>query len=201
MGDLRLTVECGVVPRPRWWAIPSANVAAGDSLESIGNYELAGSDGDVRLVADLSGGLDKYARQTRAAAISIATYGPAQGVVTFARPLSASSVETVQRMGVSLDKFEAISEPDEAGLRWTFIVERSPNWADVLEEMAQEAGVKLLGVIAANIDVPNVASLARVQANESVYLVDLSSEAFRRNNPEISDVGQNDVYWILAGWN
>ena len=37
-------------------------------------------------------------------------------------------------------------------------------------------------------------------ADDRVFLVDVAQEHVRRNHPEVTDVEQNDMYWILAGW-
>ncbi|MEX0626409.1 MAG: hypothetical protein WD402_07685 [Chloroflexota bacterium] len=158
------------------------------------------ADGDVHLAAQLGSGLISYARGTRELARTTSNLGPADGVVTFAYPLTWSEFLDFEALGVSVADLEFVTEPDANGLRVTYVMTRpgaNPEWVD---EEASEANVGVMGIVSANVTVPDLATLERLEASGYVYLVDLSIADFKRQNPGVSDVLQNDVYWSRAGW-
>jgi len=157
-------------------------------------------DGDVHLSAQLDDGLDSYSRATRALARRTAELGPAVGVVTFAYPLSWNEFLAFEALGATVQEVEFVTEPDADDLRVTYVMTRpgaDPGW---VEAEAAEANVDVLGIVSANVTVPNSATLACLEASGYVYLVDLSIADFRRLNPGAIDVLQNDVFWSRAGW-
>lgn len=136
----------------------------------------------------------------RSLARTTSKLGPADGVVTFAYPLSWSEFLDFEALGVSVADLEFVTDPDADGLRVTYVMARSganPGWVD---EEASEANVDVIGIVSANVTVPDLATLERLEASGYVYLVDLSIADFKRLNPGASDILQNDVYWSRAGW-
>lgn len=175
--------------------VASVRVAEG---RSYGVTLTAG--GDVHLSAQLDDGLDSYARATRALARTAAEFGPADGVVTFAYPLSWNEFLAFEALGVLVQDVEFVTEPDADDLRVTYVMTRpgaEPGW---VEEEASEAKVDVMGIVSANVTVPDIATLGRLEASGYVYLVDLSIADFKRLNPRANDVVQNDVFWFRAGW-
>jgi len=156
-------------------------------------------DGDAHLVADLDDGLVAYRRAAWGLANRTVAEGPADGVITFTRPLSWQEVTNLEATGVRIDQIEVVSEPDAAGLRWTFAVTNRPSAAAFVEEAAAEAQVRVLGVVSANVTVPSVKVLHQLASHEAVYLVDLSVADFESANPGVEAI-QNDVFWTLQGW-
>jgi len=121
-------------------------------------------------------------------------------VVTFSRPISWAKLAELRSRGLAVETIELVSQPDRSGLRWTIGGAFGPGVEDLVAEAATDAGVELLGIVSAEVIVPDAATLRNVQNDAAVFLVDLSVEDFMRNNPGIQDVSQNDVYWSLAGW-
>lgn len=175
--------------------VASVRVAEGRSYGAI-----LTAGGDVHLSAQLDEGLDSYARAARALARTAAEFGPADGVVTFAYPLSWNEFLAFEALGVLVQDVEFVTEPDADDLRVTYAMRRpgaEPGW---VEEEASEAKVDVMGIVSANVTVPDVATLGRLEASGYVYLVDLSIADFKRLNPGANDVVQNDVFWFRAGW-
>lgn len=186
------------------------NDAVSTPPSAIGNGSAAGrsyevtpgnSPSEVTLHADMSRGLASYARSAQLLAERTITGGSAEGVVTFSHPLSWDEFASVERAGLDVRQIELVSAPDKDGLRWTIFVPNEPGRIQMAEGIAADAGVEVLGIVSANAAVPNQDTLERVQGSNAVYLVDLSITDYRRLNPGVRDVGQNDVYWLLAGWN
>ncbi len=183
---------------------PARPSSAGAGRPPAGrSYRVASIDNptDVRLEADLSQGLASYARNARLLAEETIASGTSDGVVTFNHPLSWDELATLEAAGLRPHQLELISAPAKDGLRWTVFVQNEAGRAQQADGIAQDAGIVLLGVVSANVTVPNRATLQRLQTSAAVYLVDLSITDYRRHNPGVVDVGQNDVYWDLAGWN
>lgn len=193
---------------------PNAQFAASAPLESAVTKSLASlrvangrpytatlaADGDVHLSPQLGGGLISYARATRELARTTSKLGPADGVVTFAYPLTWSEFLAFEALGVSVLDLEFVTEPDADGLRVTYVMTRlgaNPEWVD---EEASEADVDVMGIVSAKVTVPDLATLERLEASGYAYLVDLSIADYKRLNPGASDVLENDVYWSRAGW-
>lgn len=179
------------------------------SLEAIGNapqegrsYQVAFGDtaSEVTLRADLSQGLATYARNASVLAGETITGGSSDGVTTFSHPLTWDELSTLEAAGLDVREIELVSAPDNNGLRWTIFMQDGPDRAQQAEGIALDTGVELLGIVSANVTVPNRGTLVRVQNSRDVFLVDLSITDYRRHNPGVVDVGQNDVYWLLAGW-
>lgn len=160
----------------------------------------AGEPNEVHLHADIAGGLPGYARNAWGLARAAAREANAAGVITFARPLTWEEFRAVEATGVLVDTIEAVSHPDATGLRWSFVARSDANTPEGITMAADDADVEVLGIVSATVTVPNVKVLKALEAMESVYLVDLSIADFKRHNPGVTDVTQNDVYWHLAGW-
>jgi hypothetical protein len=156
--------------------------------------------GDVRLLADVSGGLNGYAHKAQALARATTASGPAQGVITFARPLQAGDVVRLEALGLVVRQIEAVSTLDGQGLRWTFGGDNERGVWERAQLAFADEGVTFVGVVSAEVTVPDRDVLDRVQGDRDVFLVDLSVEDYLRLHPSAQDVGINDLYWLLAGW-
>lgn len=167
------------------------------------SYRVAFGDdpSEVSLRADLSQGLATYARNARVLAEATIIGGAAEGVATFNYPLTWDELAKLEAAGLVVHGIEVITAPDRDHLRWTIFVENEPDRAQLVDRAAIDEGVEVLGIVAAYVTVPNQGTLDRVQKSKAVYLVDLSITDYHRHNPGVIEVGQNDVYWLLAGWN
>lgn len=181
---------------------PASSGPIGSGPPAGRSYRVAFGDSasEVTLRADMSQGLATYARNARLLAAETIRGGGSDGVVTFNHPLSWDELATLEAAGLDVRQVELISEPDEDGLRWTIFMQNEPGRARRADGIALDAGVDLLGIVSVNVTVPNRGTLDRLQNNQDVYLVDLSITDYRRHNPGVMDIGQNDVYWLLAGW-
>ena len=128
-----------------------------------------------------------------------AMHGAGDGVITFSRPITWQELDDLQETGVVVHDIESVTAPDSAGLRWTFAVANEPTSADFVDHASEDIGVDVLGIVSANVTVPDARTLNRLVRSEVVYLVDLSIADFEAANPGIRAT-QNDVYWILQGW-
>lgn len=169
---------------------------------AVGNDIDEGAAADVRLFADLSSGLDAYAAHARSAARDVIRNGEAVGVVTFSHPIAWDELARLQaRSSTVFHELELVSDVDTDGLRWTVGGNVGPGLVDAVSITEREQAVTMLGVIAAIVTVPDAKALAALTDDQSVYLVDLSIAEYERDHPDVETVTQNDVYWILAGWN
>jgi len=138
--------------------------------------------------------------KARGLAVAAAQHGPSAGVATFARPISWEELAGLADAGLEVSLVELVSEPASDGQRWTFGGAYDPSLRELVESAAAEEEAGLLGIVAAEVVVPNAAILKAVQRNSAVFLVDLAIADFQRNNQDAVDVSQNDLYWHLAGW-
>lgn len=159
-----------------------------------------GGPNDIHLHADLGRGHGDYARRAAGLAIAEARRGNAEGVITFARPVSWGEIEALAAMGLVVHDVEFVSEPDSTGSRWTFFLPNEPTAPENAASFAEEAEVDILGIVSATATVRDATVLNTISASGLVYLVDLSIAHFKRHNPGVDDVSQNDVYWEVAGW-
>ena len=179
-------------------------VTIGSTEEAAVPYRVFAMDdpGEVFLEADLTAGLDSYALAARDVAVAALNAGPARSVVTFRRPISAEDVARLAAAGLVVDRIEAVSERDSTdGTRLTYsALADATAWERIAAAFAEEE-VGSLGVVAVEGMVPDVATLRQIQSDDAVFLVDLSVAHFAQRHPEIRDVGQDGLYWELAGWN
>lgn len=140
------------------------------------------------LVDDLNGAADVVAT------------GSARGMATFSRPLTWSEMTDLEALGATIHSVELVSEELEDGLRWTFIGPYSANTPQLMEALAPEDEITMLGVVAAEVTVPDAAALVRLTAEPSVLVIDLSPAYVGRLAADYEDILVNDLYWHLAGW-
>lgn len=178
---------------------PASAPLSGDQRETPYVLVKQKEPGEVRVAPDLSSGLDHYRVQAHALADAVAAAGPSVGVITFARPVQDADLSDLRAIGIAIYSVEAVTAPDD-GLRWTYGAPYSPGVVDALSQAAASEGRTLLGVIAATVQLPSAREYRAAVADERVFLVDVAQEHARRNHPELTDVEQNDMYWILAGW-
>ena len=153
----------------------------------------AGSPG-VDLHADLDQGLQQYAAKARGLARATIQRGSADGVITFSRPLTPEEFRAVEATGVQVRTVEAVSQPDTEGMRWTFIARMDEHALDGIMSAVSEALLDLDGIVSTTVSVPDERVLDALSDLETVYLVDLSIADFKRHNPTVTDVVQNDVF-------
>lgn len=163
---------------------------------------VVGSDpGRVHLTPDLTAGLDSYRRSAELLATAVAnTNRPANGVVTFRRPVSQAVIGRLEAEGLEVTELEGVSAPDGTGLHWSFSVLNELRALGLVMQDMKRLGLSPLGISAAKVVVPNAAVLSRIQANPDVYLVDLSVADYEAAVSGNVTAGMNDVYWALAGW-
>lgn len=154
----------------------------------------------VRLVPDLSRGVGEYAHRTRALAVALVEKGRARGILTFSRPLSATELENLEQPGLEIIAIEAVSDADDGGARMTFGDAYHPDVWSVMDGLATEENVEMLGVVSAQVVVEDVKTLNALHRHPDVYAVDLSMEQVLRSRPDVEGVLLNDLYWYLAGW-
>lgn len=160
----------------------------------------AGNDpNDVHLRAEMTGGVHAYAEEARALAASVIERGPSRGVLTFARPVGHEVVAQLEAAGAIVSEIEAVSDQNTDGLRWTYFGVNEPGIWDAIAADADEQGVSVLGIIAAQVEMPDAAVLDAIQSRADVFLVDLAIEDYARRAAGF-DVNMNDVFWKLAGW-
>lgn len=183
-------------------AVASANAPQPAPAELATGYDVFTGDevGEVRVKADLSKGVDHFAAQARELARALAGRGSARGMLTFARPVDAQVLAELKSFGIVINNAEAVSEPMANGHRLTFGDAYTPEFWDVLSQVASEEGAEMLGVIAADVTVPTVGAYLRASRHDAVFVIDLAAEQVRRTDSEVGDVVTNDVYWYLAGW-
>jgi hypothetical protein len=172
---------------------------SGDRLETPYMLVEQNEPGEVRIAPDLSSGIDQYRVQAHALADAVAAAGPSVGVITFARPVQDTDLSDLRAMGITIYSVEAVTAPDD-GLRWTYGAPYASGVVDALSQAATSESRTLVGVIAATVQLPSAREFRAAVADERVFLVDVAQEHARRNHPELTDVEQNDLYWILAGW-
>lgn len=155
---------------------------------------------DYLITPDLSQGLEAYAASARALAADVVATGSARGMATFSRPLAWSEIADLEALGATIHSVELVSDEMGDGLRWTFIGPYSASTPALMEGLAPEDNIPMLGVVAAEITVPDAAALARLTAEPSVFVIDLSPAYVRRLAADYEDILVNDLYWHLAGW-
>ena len=149
---------------------------------------------------DLNSGLTDYVTRANRLATELVSTGPSRGTVTFRHPLAASDLKSLQVPGLRIRTLEAVSDPDSQGQRWTFGGDFGDSFSRGLAEASEEQGVRVLGVVSAQVEITSAAALNRLRTSGDVFLVDLSEEQVRRSMPLVSDVVVNDLYWNMAGW-
>jgi hypothetical protein len=55
-------------------------------------------------------------------------------------------------------------------------------------------------VVKRSVRIDDESNLERAQSMDYVWLVDLSIEQAGRSHRDLVKIGQNDLYWWLAGW-
>lgn len=172
------------------------------SVELATGYDVFAGDevGEVRVKADLSSGVDHFADQARELAHALAGQGSARGKLTFARPVNAGVLAELASLGIVINTAEAVSEPMANGHRLTFGDAYTPEFWDVMSQIAIAEDAEMLGVISADVTVPTMGAYARGSRHDDVFVIDLAAEQVRRSDSQITDVVTNDVYWYLAGW-
>lgn len=158
------------------------------------------ASGEALIKPDLSRGLDAYASQARSLATIVAGAGPSRGVITFSRPISGRELDELAATGIQILSVEAVSTPAVDGTRWTVHDRYGTSLQPAMDEVSTEFNVQFLGIVAAEVVVPDGKVLQRTQARADVWLVDLSIEQVGRTRSDLRDLGQNDLYWWLAGW-
>jgi hypothetical protein len=126
--------------------------------------------------------------------------GSAEGVVTFARPITWEELAQIEALGVVVQRVEIVTAPDREGLRWTFSAPNEFPSRQQVQADATQGNVTVLGITSAEVIVPDAEALQGLQDSPLVYLADLSIADFRLHNFGLTDVSQNDLYWQLAGW-
>lgn len=190
------------------------NAVAIDDLEGLGRNRIARESqrgpilsiaaGDQRgeVWVELPGKADlgTWARQANALARRMAASGATHATITFARPVAASDLADLASTGVAIHRIEAVSQPLANGTRATFIDRYYPDAFEVMNALAAEEGVGMLGVVAAEVTVPDRNAMNDVLSRPDVFSVDASGEYVLRTQPSVVDTNVSDVYWELAGW-
>lgn len=156
--------------------------------------------GEAIVRPDLTEGLDAYAEAARNLAIALARGGPARGVITFARPVTSETLDAIAALGVEIHTAESVSSPMLSGNRMTFGDTYSSDYWRLMAASAKAEGAEMLGIVSAEVFVPDLTAYLDAAEHPDVYLIDLSSEQVRRSDRAVNDVALNDVYWYLAGW-
>lgn len=86
------------------------------------------------------------------------------------------------------------------GTRWTVGDAYGGSLEPAMAAISAEYGVQFLGIVAAEVVVPDASVLRVIESQPEVWLVDLSIEQVGRSRADLDDIGQNDLYWRLAGW-
>lgn len=154
---------------------------------------------DYLITPDLSQGLNGYANAARELAEAVVATGSARGMATFSRPLAWSEVAALESLGTTLHSVELVSAEMESGVRRTFIGPYSASTPALVDKLAREDAITMLGVVAAEITVPDADVLARLTAEQSVFVIDLSPEYVRRLAADHEDILVNDLYWHFGG--
>ena len=154
-------------------------------------------DGELTLNPVLRDGLEAYKRLAVAQVKPLLARGPARGVVTFTKPISDADLASFGATGIQLVALKAIA--DGAHGLVTVGGPAEPGIVDRLVAMATDAGAIYMGVVAAEVVVPDQAAYTAGAAGEHTYLIDLSVEQVRRWRGNNVDVGMNDLYWYFAG--
>lgn len=193
------TADAAQVQNARPMGAVSPRSAAGDLTLEAFSLEIS-PEGDSTIRPDLTMGLDVYAARSRSLALQLVSRGPSRGIITFSRPLDSLELEGLAALGVRFLDLEAVSTPAVDGTRWTAADRDATRLQWAMRDIELEFGVEFLGVVAAEVVVPSPSVLANLQAADEVWLVDLSIEQAGRTHSELIDIGQNDLWWWLAGW-
>lgn len=155
--------------------------------------------GEVLLRPILSEGLKGYERKTWAAAERVAAAGPSQGVVTFQQPLKHSDLVDLVGAGLAVGMVEALARDRATGE----FLSLGTGFADDLDArlatIASGRNAEVIGIVAAEVEVRAKDVVAAMRGDARVRLLDLSQEEFARHHPEITDIVNNDVYWLALG--
>lgn len=141
----------------------------------------------------------QYAAAAESLGQELVSTGPASGILTFSRPVSAADVERLRGLGLTVVQIEAVSEEVD-GVRTTAFTPYATNFGQSLETLFADAGSAMLGITALTVEVSSANVLTRVGADPDVYVVDLALEQASRANPDNHDFVMNDLFWHLAGW-
>ncbi|MEO8437182.1 MAG: hypothetical protein ABI562_01895 [Chloroflexota bacterium] len=162
----------------------------------VAPYQIVAQErqGEASISPDLTRGLADYRTRAHRLAQRVAVAGHVD-----ARPVGDLALEELLALGLEVQSVEAVTRPDD-GVRWTY---GAPYEAGVVADLSGTAaaeGRELLGVVAATVVVGGADQVRKIIGDERVYLLDLAHEHVLRNRPDITDVEQNDMYWVVAGW-
>lgn len=158
-----------------------------------------GDPGEVMLRPTLVDGLRGYERRTWAAAERLAATGPSRGVVTFQKPLQHRDLADLANAGLALEAVEALARDRATGE----LVSLGTAFGDGLDArlatIADARDADVLGVIAADVEVTSRDVVRAVRRDSRVRLLDLLQEEFARHRPDVTDIVNNDIYWLASG--
>jgi hypothetical protein len=174
--------------------------AASRSAEPDLKVTLGDEVGEIVVERPASVSLEDHRKGLMTLGAALAQIGPARGVTTFGRPLSAADIDALMALGLEIDSAEAVSDVLADGTRASFGGDYDASFWDSMEDLAAEHGVSMLGVTSATVRIADMQTYRALVRHPDVYLVDLSGDQLRRSNPDVTDVAVDDVYWELAGW-